>query len=101
MPNHDTISSKEWQRSQPFEWRMKIARLCKQTTVTAENLDWDADIWASLKDAGQCRFVYKGDYVDGIGEFNGGYYIEYGGAGNDPAFVSGDTLIQIEWLVKS
>lgn len=101
MTKPDTISSKEWQCNQPMEWRMKIARLCHNHQITAEHLDDNVEVWAALKDAGQCRLVYKGDYVDGIGEFNGGYYIEYGGAANDPAFVSGDTIIQIEWLVQS
>lgn len=94
----DTMSSKEWQRQQPMEWRMKIAKLCHNSQITAEHLDDNAEVWAALKDAGQCRLVYQGDYVEGIGAFNGGYYIEYGGIVNDPVFVSGDTLIQIEWL---
>lgn len=72
----------------------------KPDTITAEELDYSVDMWAILKDTGQCRLIYQGDYVDGIGEFNGGYYIEYGGIMNDPIFVSGDAVIQIEWIER-
>lgn len=94
----DTISSKEWQRQQPMEWRMKIAKLCHNHQVTAKHLVDSLDVWAALKDAGQCRLIYQGNYVDGIGAFNDGYLIESGGVVGDPAFVSENTVIQIEWL---
>lgn len=71
----------------------------QRNTITVQELNKNIDAWAYLKDAGRCRFVYQGDYIDGIGEFNGGYCIEYGGAANDPAIVNGDTVINIEWRV--
>ena len=71
----DTIPSREWQRLQPIEWRMNLAMSFASSTITAEELDYSVDMWEALKDTGVCRFVYQGDYVDGIGEFNGGYYI--------------------------
>lgn len=72
--------------------------MSNQTSITAEELNDNVGYWEAKKDAGECRFLYQGDYVDGIGDFNGGYIIEHGGINNDPSFVYGDTVLQIEWI---
>lgn len=71
-----------------------------QHTITAEELTNSATFWERVRNAGLCQIVYKGDYVDGIGELDGRYLIEYGGAANDPDLVSGDTKIEIRWMTR-
>lgn len=70
----------------------------RPTSITVQELVHDVFNWAQLKYSGACRLLYKGDYVDGVGEVKGGYLIEYGGIVNAPERVSADTVIQIEWL---
>jgi hypothetical protein len=67
-------------------------------TITAKELADNSGAWAVLKDAGIFRFVYEGDYVDGIGAFRNGYYLECGG--NAPIAITSDTAIQVEQVVK-
>jgi hypothetical protein len=66
--------------------------------ITAEKLVENLAHWAMLKDAQKIHLLWAGDYIDGIAQVAPDRYaIQYGGE-LKPDYVTGDTLIQIEWL---
>lgn len=69
--------------------------------VTVKELVLYIDYWATCKDDGKCHILFKGNYVDGVAEYppgSGVYIIEAGGLVGEPERVSGDHILQIEWL---
>jgi hypothetical protein len=84
-------------------WKVLATREAagKPTEISAAELVANRDEWAAKKDAGECRLIYKGSWIDGIDGFRDHYIIESGDFGNDYERVDGDTMIQIEWLTPS
>jgi len=66
--------------------------------ITVSELVENLSEWAVFKDAGKINLIWKDDHIDGIGKVGENFVIQYGGIVNDPDYVTGDTLIQIEWL---